>query len=64
MGRNIGVFESLKHDVNPTPNTWGIGSPVSRTSRYRRSVIHILVVILSKLLLNLSIYFHLVVMIW
>ena len=43
----IGIFKSLKCDVNPQPNTRGIGPLVGRTSRYRRSVMHVLMVILS-----------------
>ena len=43
----IGIFESPKCDVNPQPNTRGIGPLVGRTSRYRRSVMHVLGVILS-----------------
>ena len=41
----IGIFESPKCDVNPQPNTQGIGPLVGRTSRYRRSVMHVLGVI-------------------
>ena len=41
-----GIFESLKCDVNPQPNARGIGPLVGRTSRYRRSVMHVLAVIL------------------
>ena len=44
---SIGIFESPKCDVNPQPNTRGIGPLVGRTSRYRRSVMHVLAVILS-----------------
>ena len=44
---SIGIFESPKCDVNPQPNTRGIGALVGRTSRYRRSVMHVLAVILS-----------------
>ena len=43
----IGMFESPKCDVNPQPNTRGIGPLVGRTSGYRRSVIHVLAVIFS-----------------
>ena len=43
----IGMFGSPKYDVNPQPNTRGIGPLVGRTSRYRRSVMHVLAVILS-----------------
>ena len=42
---HIGMFESAKCDVNPQSNTRGIGPLVGRTSGYRRSVMHILVVI-------------------
>ena len=44
---NIGIFESPKCDVNPQPNTWGIGPLVGRTSGNRRSVMHVLAVIFS-----------------
>ena len=43
----IGIFESPKCDVNPQPNTRGIRPLVGRTSRYRRSVMHVLAVILT-----------------
>ena len=43
----IGIFESSKCDVNPQPNTRGIGSLVGRTSGNRRSVMHVLAVIFS-----------------
>ena len=43
----IGVSESLKCDVNPQPNTQGIGPLVGRTSGNHRSVMHVLAVILS-----------------
>ena len=43
----IGIFESPKCDVNPQPNTRGIGPLVGRTSGYRCSVMHVLGVILS-----------------
>ena len=39
------MFESPKCDVNPQPNTLGIGPLVGRTSGYRRSVMHVLAVI-------------------
>ena len=39
----IGIFESLKCDFNPQPNTRGIGPLVGRTSSNRRSVMHVLV---------------------
>ena len=39
----IGIFESPKCDVNPQPNTRGIGPLVGRTSGYCRSVMHVLV---------------------
>ena len=39
----IGIFESPKCDVNPQPNTRGIGPLVGRTSGNRRSVMHALV---------------------
>ena len=41
----IGIFESPKCDVNPQPNTRGIGPLVGRTSGNRRSVMHVLAVI-------------------
>ena len=41
------MFESPKCDVNPQPNTRGIGPLVGRTSGYRRSVMHVLAVIFS-----------------
>ena len=41
----IGMFESPKCDVNPQPNTRGIGPLVGRTSGYHRSVMHVLAVI-------------------
>ena len=41
------MFESPKCDVNPQPNTRGIGPLVGRTSSIGRSVMHVLVVILS-----------------
>ena len=43
----IGIFKSMKCDINPQPNTGGIGPLVGRTSRYRCSVMHVLAVILS-----------------
>ena len=43
----IGIFESPKCDVNPQPNTRGIGPLVGRTSGNRRSVMHVLVEIFS-----------------
>ena len=43
----IGIFESPKYDVNPQPNTRGIGPLVGRTSGNRRSVMHVLAVIYS-----------------
>ena len=43
---SIGIFESPKYDVNPHPNTRGIGLLVGRTSRYRRSVILVLAIIM------------------
>ena len=43
----IGMFESPKCDVNPQPNTRGMGSLVGRTSGNRRSVMYVLAVILS-----------------
>ena len=42
-----GIFESPKCDVNPQPNTRGIGPLVGRTSGNRRSVMHVLAVIFS-----------------
>ena len=44
---DIGIFESPKCDVNPQPNTRGIGPLVGRTSGNRRSVMHVLAVIFS-----------------
>ena len=44
---SIGMFESPKCDVNPQPNTQGIGPLVGRTSGNHRSVMHVLAVILS-----------------
>ena len=41
------MFESPKCDVNPQPNTRGIGPLVGRTSGNRSSVMHVLAVILS-----------------
>ena len=41
---HIGIFESPKYDVNPQPNTLGIGPLVDRTSR---KVMHVLAVIWS-----------------
>ena len=43
----IGIFEPPKCDVNPQPNTWGIGPLVGRTTGNRCSVMHVLAVILS-----------------
>ena len=43
----IGIFESPKCDVNPQPNTRGIGPLVGRTSGNRRRVMHVLVEIFS-----------------
>ena len=43
----IGIFESPKCDVNPQPNTRGIGPLVGRTSGNRRSVMHVLTVIFN-----------------
>ena len=43
----IGIFESPKYDVNPQPNTRGIGPLVGRTSGNRLSVMHVFAVILS-----------------
>ena len=43
----IGIFESPKCDVNPQPITRGIGPLVGRTSCYRRSVMHVLWVLLG-----------------
>ena len=43
----IGIFEPPKCDVNPQPNTRGIGSLVGRTSGYRRSVMRVLAVMFS-----------------
>ena len=43
----IGIFESPKCDVNPQPNTRGIGPLVGRTSGNHRSVMHVLVEIFS-----------------
>ena len=41
------MFESSKCAVNPQPNTRGIGPLVGRTTGNRRSVMHVLAVILS-----------------
>ena len=41
------MFESPKCDVNPQPNTRGIGPLVDRTSGYRHYVMHVLAVIFS-----------------
>ena len=41
------IFEFPKCDVNPQPNTRDMGPLVGWTSRYHRSVTHILAVILS-----------------
>ena len=46
-GNQIGMFESPKCDVNPQPNTRGIGPLVGRTSGNCRSVMHVLAVIFS-----------------
>ena len=43
----IRIFEPPKCDVNPQPNTRGIGPLVGRTSGNRRSVMHVLAVIFS-----------------
>ena len=43
----IGMFESPKCDVNPQPNTRGIGPLVGRTIGNRRSVMRVLAVFLS-----------------
>ena len=43
----IGIFEPPKCDVNPQPNTQGIGPLVGRTSGNRRSVMHVLVEMFS-----------------
>ena len=43
----IDIFESPKCDVNPQPITRGIGPLVGRTSGNRRSVMPVLVEILS-----------------
>ena len=48
LSSHIGIFNSRKYDVNSQPNTQGIWPLVGRTSPYRRRVIHILAVILSK----------------
>ena len=44
---HIGMFGSPKYDVNLQPNTRGIGPLVGRTSRYRRSGMHVLALILG-----------------
>ena len=44
----IGIFNSPNYDVNPQPNTRGIGPLVGRTSGNRHSIMHVLAVILSK----------------
>ena len=41
------MFESPKCDVNPQPNTRGIGPLIGRTSGSRRRVMHVLAVIFS-----------------
>ena len=43
----IGMFKSLKCDVNPQPNTRDIGLLVGRSNGYHRSVVHVLAVISS-----------------
>ena len=45
---HIGVFKSPKCDVNPQPNTRGIGPLVGRTSGTHCSIMHVLAVIWSK----------------
>ena len=40
------MFESPKCDVDPQPNTRDIGPLVGRTSGYRRSVMHVLAVVI------------------
>ena len=47
LTESIGIFESPKCDVNPQPNTRGIGPLVGRTSGYRHSVMHVLAEISS-----------------
>ena len=37
----IGIFNSPNYDVNPQPNTQGIGPLVGRTSGNRRCVMHV-----------------------
>ena len=57
----IGIFESPKCDVNPQPNTRGIGPLVGRTSGNRRSVMHVCSDNFEynlSFLLYLSIYFQ------
>ena len=44
----IEIFNSTKYDVNPQPNTQGIGPLVGRTGGNCRSVMHVLAVILCK----------------
>ena len=46
--KNIGIFESPNMTlIHTQSNTRGIGPLVGRTSRYRRSVMHVLAVIFS-----------------
>ena len=63
----IGIFEYPKCDVNPQPNTQGIGPLVDRTSGNRRSIMHGLVEIFSityNFSFILSLYFHLAYIVW
>ena len=67
---SIGMFKSPKCDVNPQPNTRGIGPLVGRTSSNRRSVMHVLAVTNFKynlsflLYFSMTIYFYLGYMVW
>ena len=58
----VGVFESPKCDVNPQPNTRGIGPLVGRTSGNRHSVMHVLVEIFS-ITYNFS-FIHVAYIVW
>ena len=44
----MGIFNSPKYDVNPQPNTRGIGPLVGRTGGNCSSFMHVLAVILIK----------------
>ena len=62
----IGIFESLKYDVNPKPNTRGIGPLVGRTSCYPGSYAHFSGNFEYNLrfLLYLTKYFHSSYIVW